>query len=62
MNINAQVLSFFCKAFLKRIHVLKVYQTIIDTGINQTNRESKTSSWNLYWVKLYENIVYFLYY
>lgn len=37
MNIDAQVLSYFCKAFVKRI--LKIYQTIIDTGINQTNRE-----------------------
>lgn len=37
MNIDAQVLSYFCKAFVKWIP--KIYQTIIDTGINQTNRE-----------------------
>lgn len=37
MNKDAQVLGYFCKAFVKRI--LKIYQTIIDTGINQTNRE-----------------------
>lgn len=37
MNEDAQALGYFCKAFVKRI--LKIYQTIIDTGINQTNRE-----------------------
>lgn len=33
-------IELFCKVFFKRIP--KTYQTIIDTGINQTNREFRT--------------------